>query len=192
MRKKYLFRLDTSKIKIESKRLIIRGFTMADLNDLNEYASVDGVGQMAGWLPHKDLNHSKAILLNFILNQNVFALELKENKKVIGSISIEKIYRNHLGKEFLNLKGREIGYVLNKEYWGQQLMPEAVNTVVDYLFKESDYNYLMCAHFENNLQSKKVIEKTGFKFKRKIKFPTLFNQDEIAYLYYKMKEERGE
>ena len=34
---------------IETERLILRPFTQADLGDFYEYASVEGVGEMAGW-----------------------------------------------------------------------------------------------------------------------------------------------
>lgn len=56
------------------------------MNDFYEYASVDGVGQMAGWNPHKSKEESQEILKLFIEDRNVFALELKANRKVIGSI----------------------------------------------------------------------------------------------------------
>ena len=39
---------DTTNIKIETDRLLLRAFTQDDLNDFFEYASVPGVGEMAG------------------------------------------------------------------------------------------------------------------------------------------------
>ena len=44
--------IDVTNIRIETPRLILRPWRMADLEDLYEYARVDGVGQMAGWQPH--------------------------------------------------------------------------------------------------------------------------------------------
>jgi ribosomal-protein-alanine N-acetyltransferase len=43
--------------------------------------------------------------------------------------------------------GREIGYVLNKDYWGKGLMPEAVEAVIDYCFREINFDWLTCGHF---------------------------------------------
>ena len=40
--------IDVTNIRIETPRLILRPWRMADLEDLYEYARVDGVGQMAG------------------------------------------------------------------------------------------------------------------------------------------------
>ena len=36
-------------IKLETERLVLRAFKDSDLNDFYEYASEDGVGEMAGW-----------------------------------------------------------------------------------------------------------------------------------------------
>ena len=37
---------------LETQRLILREFKENDLTDFYEYASVDGVGEMAGWSHH--------------------------------------------------------------------------------------------------------------------------------------------
>lgn len=74
------------------------------------------------------------ILKSFIQHKKTFALELKESSKVIGSIGLE-VRDVDLGIPDA-LLGREIGYVLNKDYWGKGLMPEAVKAVIDYCFNE--------------------------------------------------------
>ena len=43
---------------IETERLILRPFTQADLGDFYEYASVEGVGEMAGWKHHESIDES--------------------------------------------------------------------------------------------------------------------------------------
>jgi len=155
--------VDISNVIIETKRLIIRPWKNEDLNDFYEYASVDGVGQMAGWNPHKSKEESREILKLFIEDRNVFALELKANRKVIGSIGLEEIGID-LGELYTSLRGREIGYVLSKEYWGQGLMPEAVMRVIDYCYKDLNCEFLQCSHAVENEQSKRVIEKVGFQY----------------------------
>ncbi|MDP4147260.1 MAG: GNAT family N-acetyltransferase [Bacillota bacterium] len=155
--------VDISNVIIETKRLIIRPWKSEDLNDFYEYASVDGVGQMAGWNTHKSKEESQEILKLFIEDRNVFALELKTNRKVIGSIGLEKIGVD-LGEPYTSLIGREIGYVLSKEYWGQSLMPEAVMSVMDYCYKDLNCEFLQCSHAVGNEQSKRVIEKVGFQY----------------------------
>lgn len=152
--------IDISNCFLKTERLILRPWKNSDLDDLYEYAKVDGVGQMAGWMPHKSKEESSKILSMFIEGKETFALEY--NGKVIGSIGIEQ-YDEDVIREFINKKGREIGYVLSKEYWGMGLMPEAVKAVIDYCFNEVGLDLLICCHFIDNNQSKRVQEKCGFK-----------------------------
>jgi ribosomal-protein-alanine N-acetyltransferase len=155
--------VDLTNVILETDRLIIRPWRKDDLNDFYEYAKVDGVGQMAGWTPHTSIQESEKILSLFIEEKKEFALELKENHKVIGSLGLEKLSIS-LNEYYDNQSGREIGYVLSKAYWGKGLMPEAVKRVIRYCFEDENYDYLMCSHSISNNQSKKVIEKCGFRF----------------------------
>ena len=59
---------------IETERLILRSFKQADLDDFFEYASVEGVGEMAGWKHHDSIDKSQKILNSFINNDKVFAI----------------------------------------------------------------------------------------------------------------------
>ena len=42
--------VDLTGVVLETDRLIIREWSEMDLEDFFEYAKVDGVGQMAGWI----------------------------------------------------------------------------------------------------------------------------------------------
>ena len=77
---------------IETERLILRPFRQTDLEDFYEYASVEGVGEMAGWKHHESIAESQSIMNSFISNDKVFAICLKENNKVIGTVGIEKVW----------------------------------------------------------------------------------------------------
>lgn len=157
-------KVDISNVVLETERLILRAWKQSDLEDFFEYASVDGVGECAGWQHHTEIEHTQAILNRFIANKKTFALEYKENGKVIGSIGLESSDDEELDEKFETLSGRTIGYVLNKEYWGRGLMTEAVQRVIKYAFEEENYDFLLCAHFVFNDRSRRVIEKCGFGF----------------------------
>lgn len=163
--------IDVSNIILKTDRLILRPFMTQDLDDLYEYASVDGVGQMAGWLPHKNKEESLTILNMFINHKKTLAIVYEG--KVIGSIGIEE-YREDEFPEFNNKKGRELGYVLSKNYWGKGIMPEAVKAVIDYCFKKLKLDFLVCGHFIDNEQSKRVQEKCGFKHFKLVKYETRY------------------
>jgi ribosomal-protein-alanine N-acetyltransferase len=151
--------IDISNVVLNTKRLVLRKWEQSDLDDFYEYASVDGVGQMAGWPPHESKETSQMVLNDFISGKKTFAIEY--NKKVIGSLGIEK-YNEERFPEFANKKCREIGYVLSKSYWGQGLMPEAVKEVIRYLFEDVKLDLIVCGHFLSNHQSARVQEKCGF------------------------------
>ena len=182
--------VDVTNIRIETDRLILRPWRQEDLEDFYEYARVDGVGQMAGWQPHESMEKSQAILDCFIREKKTFALELKESGKVIGSLGLETRGRNvGIPEELL---GREIGYVLSKDYWGKGLMPEAVKAVIDYCFSVLGFDYLTCGHFVRNNQSRRVIEKCGFHFLTEYDFETRMGTSERVKLYilYNPQKER--
>ena len=152
--------VDISNVVLKTSRLLIRPWRESDLDDFYAYASVDGVGQMAGWKPHENKEESKMILDMFISHKKTFAIEYQG--KVIGSVGIEKYNEAHF-PEFENEKCREIGYVLSKDYWGQGLIPEAVKEVIRFLFEVADLDVIFCGHFFWNEQSHRVQQKCGFK-----------------------------
>lgn len=164
-------KIDISEKIIETERLRLRPWNITDLQDFYEYASVDGVGQMAGWTPHKNIEESRMILQMFIDEKKTFAIEY--NGKVIGSLGIEEYAEEKL-PEFDDRYGREIGYVLSKDYWGRGLMPEAVKAVIDYLFHEIKLDFLICCHYIGNDQSRRVQEKCGFVHYKLIKSETRY------------------
>ena len=103
--------VDISSVKLETERLILRPFEVKDLEDFFEYASVEGVGECAGWNHHENIEVSKDILTDFIRERKTFALVYKENNKVIGSLGLEEskedIYKLNPFASFV-----ELGYVL--------------------------------------------------------------------------------
>ena len=76
---------------IETERLLLRAFKETDLNNFYEYAKVDGVGEMAGWPHHKNIEESKKILDRFIKNDIVFAIVY-----TIMAHSTKRAYKDNL------------------------------------------------------------------------------------------------
>ena len=163
------FIIDISDIVIETSRLIIRPFKESDLEDFYGYCSVEGVGEMAGWNHHKSIEESREILDMFLSKKEVFAVVSKADNKVIGSLGLHRSWTND-DPEHTQLKAKEIGYVLSKDYWGRGLMPEAVKALIETCFDKYDLDALSIGHFITNSQSKRVIEKNGFKFVKQDKF----------------------
>lgn len=64
--------VDISNVVLKTDRLVLREWKESDLEDFFEYCSVDGVGQMAGWSPHENIEKSKEILDLFIKEKKDF------------------------------------------------------------------------------------------------------------------------
>lgn len=184
--------IDISAVTLKTDRLLLRPWRDTDLQDFYEYASVEGVGQMAGWIPHRSLEESRQILLHFIQGRRTFALEYQG--KVIGSLGVEAYNEEHY-PELAALSGREIGYVLSKAYWGQGLMPEAVKAVIRYLFETVGLDFILVGHFDWNRQSARVIEKCGFQYVKNCPYETRYgtveNSEESILYRTRFGEEAG-
>ena len=167
---------------IETERLILRPFKQSDLHDFNEYASVPGVGEMAGWKHHETIEKTQEILDMFIKEDKTFAIVFKKTNKVIGSLGVEKYGLEEKLTEFTSYYGREIGYVLSKDYWGKGIMPEAVGAVINHLFNDLNLDFLTCGYYDFNNQSKRVQEKCGFKPYRKLVMDTRLGTKESGVL----------
>lgn len=161
--------IDITNVELKTERLVLRPFKISDLDDFFEYASVPGVGEMAGWNHHESKETTLMILNDFIENHKTFAIVL--NGKVVGSLGIEMTELEHF-PELANLKVRELGYVLGKPYWGKGYMPEACKAVIDYLFNAEKLDAITCCHFLTNSQSGRVQEKLGFSNYRLFKHVT--------------------
>jgi ribosomal-protein-alanine N-acetyltransferase len=155
--------VDLSGVRLETDRLVLRPFVLDDLDDFYAYAKVPDVGEWAGWRHHENKEISRRILDSFIAGKKTFALVDKATGRVIGSLGIE-VTHFPLPASYDKLQGRELGYVLAQDKWGQGLMSEAVKTVIDYCFNTLNFDFLTCGHFERNARSKRVIEKAGFRY----------------------------
>ena len=178
--------IDITDVVLNTKRLILRPWRLSDIDDLYAYASVDGVGQMAGWSPHGNIEESRVILNLFIYEKKTLAIEYMG--RVIGSIGIEK-YDEREFPELKEKKCREIGYALSKDFWGMGLAPEAVKEVIRYLFEEVNLDAVLCSHFVTNNQSKRVQEKCGFRFYANGIYKTQFNTQEKDVINILTKED---
>ena len=173
---------EIGELVIETERLILRPFKQSDLHDFNEYASVPGVGEMAGWKHHETIEKTQEILDMFIKEDKTFAIVFKKTNKVIGSLGVEKYGLEEKLTEFTSYYGREIGYVLSKDYWGKGIMPEAVGAVINHLFNDLNLDFLTCGYYDFNNQSKRVQEKCGFKPYRKLVMDTRLGTKESGIL----------
>lgn len=89
-----------------------------------------------------------------IKKAHMFDWIIYHNNEAIGNILT-------LEENLVN-KAIEISYNLHPSYWGNGFMPEALESVINYLFS-AGYNSVICTYSDGNIKSKRVLEKLGFK-----------------------------
>ena len=153
----YRFSLPT----IETKRLILRPVKTSDAKDLFSYAKDPKVSEHVLWDAHRSLSDSRAFIrsMKHQYRQGFpgsFAIVLRSNQKMIGTIGFMSIHRDY--------HSAEIGYSLSREYWNCGYMTEALNEVLDYAFEVLHLNRIEAQHELSNPASGRVMEKCGMCF----------------------------
>jgi len=144
--------------KLETERLILRGWEKKDAKQLYEYACNPNVGPAAGWKPHESVRESREIIDQLFRANTTWAIVHKATDRVIGSIGLEP------DKIRTGIMSRELGYSLAEEYWGEGIMTEAAKRVIAYAFGEMGLAVLMIRTSDSNSRSRRVIEKCGFEY----------------------------
>lgn len=144
---------------LETKRVVLRPWKEADATDLYKYASSPEVGPIAGWPVHTSVENSLEIIRNVLSAPETYAVVDKKTGCAVGSIGIKVGSASNM--EIPDTDG-EIGYWIGVPYWGQGLIPEALNKILSYAFEELRLKKIWCGYYEGNIKSKRVQEKCGF------------------------------
>lgn len=148
---------------IETERLILRPFTMEDLDDFVDFRSRPELYAYMIDFSTKTVEEHKAKLQEIVDGYGresnpsyVWAVVLKETGKVIAKTSIEHTYPKH--------DRIEIGWSLHPEYQGKGYATEFGKAFLDYLFSYDCVHRIHGFIWEGNLASRKLCEKLGFQF----------------------------
>lgn len=138
---------------LETKRLYLRPVTLADAAAMYEYASDEETTAYV-FPRHQSLAETREAIANFFIAAPLgkYAIETKAEHKMIGTIDLRV--------EAEALRG-ELGYALNKAYWGQGLMPEAAMALLSLGFDSLQLLHIQASHNLENPKSGRVMEKIG-------------------------------
>lgn len=146
--------------RLETDRLILRRYKKADLIDYIEWRSQEDYHT---YLPTKPKTKSeyKESLYSNIKNYDddtqpnlTWAMELKAEKKLIGSIMLSKISSYH--------RSCELGWGLNMKYQKHGYAYEGAKRVIDFLFGVFDMNKISVSIWEGNVASINLAIRLGF------------------------------
>lgn len=147
----------------ETERLIIRLWEENDYLDLFEYAKDPEVSKFLSFKPYEKVEEAveridtiKKIYLEDSIARP-YALELKTEHKVIGSIDIEHYSEKAEGTI-------EIGYIMNRNYHGNGYMTEALVGMFKYIKQNNVAKRIVARHDTLNEKSGNVMKRAGMKF----------------------------
>lgn len=168
-------------VALETKRLLLRRFQSDDAADVYAYACQPEIGPNAGWKPLESLEQCQAVVTRWHQNPHIFALYEKQQKQVIGSISLYQCFDRAVSC-------RELGYVLNKAYWHQGYMSEAMTKILAYAFETLDVVIVQAKVHEKNLPSQHLLEKNGFVLEgcRRQAFKQIMTGEVLDVRYYSL------
>ncbi|RAM53471.1 MAG: GNAT family N-acetyltransferase [Hapalosiphonaceae cyanobacterium JJU2] len=149
-------------IVIETPRLILRHFT---LDDIDELAAIYADPVVMKFYPKPYTREQTQQQVERIMNMykergwSLWATIYKADQKLIGRCGLML----QLVDEQQEV---EIGYLLAKEYWGQGLATEAAIACRNYGFQELGLNRLISLIDPRNIASQKVAIKNGMKYEK--------------------------
>ncbi len=161
--------------RIETARLLLRQFTVADLDDYVEHIFADA--DVMRYLPRRDLTpraraeRTIAVFADHWSQRGygVWALADKITGQLIG----------HCGLNFVTEAGEvEVLYALRQDRWGQGLATEAARASVRFGFEQADLARLIALAAPENIASRRVMEHLGFQYERNAHY---FGLDLVCY-----------
>ena len=147
---------------IETPRLVLRRFCLEDARPMyDNWASDPEVTKFLTWPAHSGVDISKMVLADWVAGYEredsyQWAIELKSIGQPIGSISVV----SHNDRAEL----AHIGYCIGRQWWGQGIMTETLQSVMDFLFDEVGVNRIESRHDPRNPGSGAVMRKCGMRF----------------------------
>ena len=148
--------------EIDLGDVYLRKIQVSDYNDMFEYGTDPEVIKYLSWGPYKTKEEVKDTIRNLFFTKPdkgvpyAYAIIYKDNDKMIGTCDYHTI--NH------DLNRGEIGYALNRNYWGKGIMTKVCGALISFGFNYLELDAIDIAHHKDNIGSKRVIEKCGFRY----------------------------
>lgn len=142
-----------------TKRLVLRRIVPSDLDDVYEYASDPEVPRYLLWLPHTDRSVTRKYLSlvdRKYKHSEFYDWGVEYNGKMIGTCGFTTLS--------VDDNRGEIGYVLNRRFWGMGLATEAVRAVLNYGFRELSLNRIEAKFMLENEKSISLLKKCNMTY----------------------------
>jgi len=145
---------------LETRQLLIRDFTIEDVEDVHVYASNPVVAEHMIWGPNAEEDTRRFVASAIEAAEErprhkyEFAVIHKAGERLIGGCGI------HLAAP---LQG-EIGYCFHPGFWGQGLATEAAHALLRFGFRELGLHRIYATCRPANIGSARVMQKAGMTY----------------------------
>lgn len=159
---------------LETERLILRKYNKDDFEMLyKNYVSDDKVPAYCTWKPCKTQEEADDLLGRWYKGY--------EDAEKLMWMVVEKTSNQGIGiirvtNKWIEENKCEIGYSIGSKWWNKGYTTEAVNKVIEYLTKNIGFDTIVAEVSEDNIASKRVLEKAGLKLYKS-------QNDELNYKY---------
>ena len=160
---------------IETPRLILRPFTMADAEPMfRNWANDPEVCTHMTWPAHENVEVTRELLGRWTASYEKpdyynWAIVIRDSgPEPIGNISAAHIREK--------TRCAHIGYCMSRAHWGKGVMTEALSAVIGFFFDEVGINRVEAEHDPNNPASGRVMEKSGMTFEGTSRQAAVSNQ----------------
>jgi RimJ/RimL family protein N-acetyltransferase len=157
---------------IETERLTLRGWKKSDDGDLFAFFKNDSI-LLAGASVHKTIKESRAFIQACNRSDEIWAIVLRNEQKVIGWIGLYDTNR-HAGY-------KETEYVISDVYKNHGVATESLKAVLRYAFEERKALAVAACHYPENTASKRVLEKCGFVYEGTLREFSKNMSDSVRY-----------
>lgn len=175
-------------VPLKTERLELRRYTKADDQELFRLIGSDPkMNRYISWQPWKTLEGTRKFLElhleQYQTDMSFFGWAITMEGKIVGTIGTYHMDTDN--------ESCEIGYNIGTRYWNQGIAAEAVTRVLNFLFQTIGLHKIYASCHEENLASRRVMEKVGMKFEG-VAREALKEKDgsykDLIY-YYVLKEE---
>src|SRR5690625_631876 len=143
--------------EIETERLLLRPVTLADAEDLYEYASDEENVYFVSFEQYQSVDDAYYSIANFFMANPLgkYGVELKEENKMVGTIDLFNLSSRKMSAE--------MGYILNPNYHRQGYMTEAGRALLALGFEKMELEKIYALCDSRNVASAGVMKKLGMK-----------------------------
>ena len=163
---------------LKTKRLLLRPVTMADAEAMFAYTS-DTENTKWDFPAHRTIEETKKVIENIYLKSPLgrYGIVLKETSEFIGTIDL---------MNWSDGKEAEIGYIINKKFWGNGLATEASAKILELCFEVLGFEEVHAFCALENPASARVLTKLGMTEVERIPNDKQFNSQWVSSQYFKM------